>query len=156
MPETHGLVVRRFKRHDVALDAAMCVAPEHMGLVRFSATSGARDGAIDVVLVDASDGGLGLMSPVFIPKRTIVRVTARSPMGKSDKPLLDTYVQIRRVVMTDRRPAYLLGGSFANFNDDRRAEFERFMAILDGEVEGAGAESAAGPAADENGGDGAC
>lgn len=136
MEESHGLVVRRFKRHDVALDAELFVAPEHADRVRFSASSGARDGGIEVVLVDASDGGLGLMSPVFIPKKTVVRVVARSPMDPEGPPILESFVQVRRVVMTDRRPAYFLGGAFANFNDDRRAQFERFMALLEGEPAG--------------------
>ncbi|MEK6703307.1 MAG: hypothetical protein AABZ53_13670 [Planctomycetota bacterium] len=101
------LAVRQTQRHDVALKGQVAIAPEHAGLVRLAQSAGGKDGWIDVDVVDLSVGGLALLSPVFIPRHVmaIVRILG----SESGTVLLETPATVQRVVMTDRRPMYLVG-----------------------------------------------
>lgn len=137
------MVVRRFTRHDVAFDAELTIAPEQEQLVQFSAALRGRDGALDVSLTDVSSGGMGLMSAVFVPRGARVRVRALSPLDH-EKTLFEANGEVTRVVMTDRRPGYLIGASYT----DRSPAFEErlgaFLAALDGDEPAGAGESAAG------------
>ena len=140
MPEDQGLRVRHAKRHDIALDAELRIAPEHQSSVRFSSASGARDDTLRVVIVDASSGGLGIISTVFIPRKCLVTLRAFDPTDATRPPLLEARLRVQRSRMTDRRPAYFVGASFAAADARDAAGVERFLRMLDGEAEpGAGA-----------------
>src|SRR6185436_14501613 len=61
MSEQQHSIVRRSVRYDVSIRASISVLPEHGSLVRFAAGAGARDGWVDVDLVDFSSSGVGIM-----------------------------------------------------------------------------------------------
>jgi hypothetical protein len=133
MSENPGLVIRRHRRHDIALDAEVSIAPEHAQAVRFAPAVGGRRGQISTVLVDVSSGGLGVISTVFIPRGALAFIRVRNPAMPDAPPVLDAKVRVQRVTMTDRRPGYLIGASFADTSADFVQQFERFMAILEGD-----------------------
>ena len=74
MSSMQELAVRQAQRHDVALKGRMSIAPEHSHLVRLAQSAGGKEGWVDVDVVDVSEGGLALLSTVFIPKRVVVLV----------------------------------------------------------------------------------
>jgi hypothetical protein len=129
-------MARQSVRYDVSIRACAMVGPEHHESIRFGAGAGARDGWVDLDIVDFSHNGVGLISPVFIPRRTQLIVRAYS-YGENPQVVLEVPVCVQRVCMTDRRPAYLIGTAFhgpdekalqqiasllATFADDKRAE----------------------------------
>jgi hypothetical protein len=110
MPSPHELVVRRTQRHDVVLRGRFSVAPPHAHAVRLAKASGARDGVVEGDVVDLSGGGVGFLSPVFFPKRLLMDVQVLAPGAAA--PLLSCRGRVTRVLMTDRRPMYLVGLAF--------------------------------------------
>ncbi|MBU6413027.1 MAG: PilZ domain-containing protein [Planctomycetes bacterium] len=109
MEQSDSLIVRRHSRLDVSLRCKIAIDQEHRALVRF--TSAGHGGWIDADVVDLSSGGLAFMTGVFIPKRCRVNVRIVAA-DEALAPLIEIAVRVQRVQMTDRRPAYLIGGSF--------------------------------------------
>ena len=131
MSEQQHAIVRRSVRYDVSIRAAISVLPEHAGLVRFAGGSGARDGWVDVDLVDFSSSGVGLMSAVFIPRRTLLMARLYGP-GGSTQVIVEAPLRVQRVCMTDRRPAYLIGTSFTDPPPESVDQINRLLALLAG------------------------
>lgn len=136
MTQSDGLTIRRHQRHDVALDAQVALAPEHAAAVRFKplpGVSGVPDGAAPVVLVDIGEGGFGVMSVVFLPRRSRIRLVVPDPRDDRAPALLDAHGIVQRVTMTDNRPGYLIGASFAD-EPAIRESLHRLLAALEGEA----------------------
>ena len=126
--------IRRSQRHDVALPARFCIAPAHSALVRLSSGSGARDGWLDAGLVDLSSGGVGLVTSVFVPRRCLITVRVwgdNSPEAQSEPPILEVGARVQRIVMTDRRPAYLLGTAFEGLTAEVVRSVEALLTRLE-------------------------
>ena len=111
MTTQEQLAIRRHSRMDVSLRGKFMVAPEHTSIVRFTASG--PGGWLDADIVDLSQGGLAFMSTVFVPRRVLLVVRILS-QNEAITPLAELPLRIQRVQMTDRRPAYLIGGSFEN------------------------------------------
>jgi c-di-GMP-binding flagellar brake protein YcgR len=126
-----NMAVRRTERHDVALRGRFRIAESHAGIVRLAKASGVRDGAIETDVVDISGGGLGLLTPVFIPKRVHVRCQVLLP--NSDQTAFECTGIVSRVVMTDRRPMYLIGLTFDEMSDAARGRLTALLVEL-GEI----------------------
>jgi len=137
-----NVIVRRAQRHDVALPARIRVGDEHVPLVRLSAAAADRTGWVSVDVIDFSAGGLGLMSRVFVPRRTVLEIQIL-PVAPSDgdetqggaervppEPLLSARVRVQRVIMTDRRPAYLIGTSYAETNQALDAAIDHILELI--------------------------
>lgn len=65
-----------------------------------------------IVLVDFSEGGLGLRSPVFFPRGAVLRVTIRGLEGADQVRKVEFVVRVQRTVMQTREPSYYLGTAF--------------------------------------------
>lgn len=135
MTAEKDLIVRRFERHELVLPAILSVAPEHQSLVRFNPSICERDGWIPATLADISPGGLGLITQVFIPRMSLMRV--RVMRGEDERQVLDVKVRLQRICMTDRRPAYLLGTAFVELSDEQKNVIQTITAELDGEQKSA-------------------
>lgn len=130
--ESQPVIVRRSVRHDVVMRAAISVAPEHAGRVRLSQASGARDGWLDVDVVDFAAGGLGFISSVFLPRKCLLTMRIFGP--EPDSPALATLpLRVQRVAMTDRRPAYLIGTAFEKPNVEATEKIDELMSLLGNE-----------------------
>jgi len=107
------------------------VAPAHSHLVRLTARAAAVRGRAEATLVDVSAGGLGVIAPVFLPKNALVHVRVRSPLDPEAEPLLESTLRVKRVVMTDRRPGYLLGLAYEAGDEASRRRAERFLRLFE-------------------------
>ena len=134
MVTAHDHMVRRNTRFDVALPAKLAVGNDHGAIVRFSATSGHHGGWVDASVVDVGTGGLGLITGTFVPRRTVCRVRVLEIADPSMPPLLECVVRVQRVIMTDRRPAYLLGTAFERTTAETDAAIDAFLSKLSGQT----------------------
>lgn len=113
------------------MSARVAIAPEHAALVRFSTGSGARDGWIEAGVVDVSNGGVGLMTTVFIPRRCRVILRLRADDAPDAPVLLEAGARVMRIVMTDRRPAYLVGTSFEGLSPETASALDALMSRME-------------------------
>jgi hypothetical protein len=127
--ERSEVIVRRTLRHDVAIRAAFCVSGPHQQLVRLSPAAGLTAGWVECDCVDAGLGGVGLITTVFVPRLSQLRVRLYSA-GESKEIILEATGVVRRVIMTDRRPAYHLGISFHELDDKGHAQIASLMSLL--------------------------
>jgi len=126
------LAVRRATRYDLALPLRFSVADPDGAQVSFGKGIPHRNGWVSADLVDLSRGGLGILTPVFVPRKTALRVRLLQSAEPDAPVMLDCGVRVQGVVMTDRRPAYMLGTSFSPASDDDRAAIEAFVAQVEG------------------------
>ncbi len=123
--------IRRSQRHDVAMAARFCIAPAHAALVRLSTGSGARDGWLEAGVVDVSNGGIGLVTSVFVPRRCLITLRIRGDESPDSPTLLECVARVQRIVMTDRRPAYLLGTAFEGLTAESARGLEMLLARME-------------------------
>lgn len=107
--------LRRDVRHPVAMRAQISIASAQATVVRLSAASGVKDGWLEADAVDLSLGGVGIISLVFFPRQTLLRVRLLTT-GEAAQLLFEGNALVRRVVMTDRRPAYQIGAAFQDLD----------------------------------------
>ncbi len=117
MDSQQSLVLRRSARHDVALRARVSIAPDHTPFVKFSAGAADRQGGLLVDLVDLSTGGCGLLTGVFVPRHGLVEIQIFGVGGEGQPEIAQVRGRIQRVIMTDRRPAYLIGTAFEEVSE---------------------------------------
>lgn len=128
-----GLIVRRNARYEVALPARLRIAGEHQGIVAFGAASGARDGWIEANVLDFGSGGVGLMSPQFVPRGVHLDLEIMSLAEQGGDVLIACRVKVMRVEMTDRRPAYLVGTAFVGKSPESLKKIDELISLLEGE-----------------------
>lgn len=122
-----NILVRQHERVTCELDAFARVEPgqgDQVVLSRSAATGGRSEGEIRVSVVDVSPGGLGVRSPIYLPRGTKLRVI----MSRSSPDAPDAHqivVRVQRSAMIDRSPAYYLGGAFV------QADPRQIDALLD-------------------------
>lgn len=124
MESQQSLVLRRSARHDVALRARVTIAPDHAPFVRFSAGAAERQGGLLVDLVDLSTGGCGLLTGVFMPRHVLIDIQIYGLGGEGQEQVVEVRGRAQRVIMTDRRPAYLIGTAFEEMSDARAERLE--------------------------------
>jgi hypothetical protein len=130
-PQTDNLVVRQFERVACSLKASMCVNPAHAGVVSLSPEIASSTGSVALVLTDASKGGVGLRSPVFLPKGTQVDITLTDP-ALAGTPFSHWTVKTRvmRGVMSSRQPTYDLGTALIDSSPAEQAKLVDLIAII--------------------------
>ncbi len=111
-PGGSGLTVRRFERHALSLPVRVNLDSESGSLVRMSRSSGGVDG-FNATLVDLGQGGLGLESPYFLPRQSVLRVRLYADASKH-LPEFNATVRVMRTRMSARTPSYALGCSFVD------------------------------------------
>lgn len=131
MSSDFDLIVRRSARYDIALRAKVAPTQSHASAVRLTSSAGARGGFVEVDVLDFSGGGVGLLSMVFFPRKSCLRLIIQG-VGEGAPDLLDAVVRVQRVVMSDRRPAYLIGTSFESLNEAAVTQVNHLLDRLDG------------------------
>lgn len=134
MTDDFDLIVRRSARHDISVNARAAPTQQYASAVRLAA-SASRGGFVDVDVMDFSGGGVGMLSMVFFPRKTCLRLIVKG-LREGEPDLLDAVVRVQRVVMSDRRPAYIIGTSFESPSQAAQAQVDALLARLDGEVQG--------------------
>ncbi len=133
MEQQPQVIVRTAVRHDLCLPGIVLPLSEGAGGVKFAPLAGTKDGAFEVDVVDLGTGGVGFISMLFLPRRSLVNLRVRGP-GESAAFILDIQVRLHRVHMTDRRPAYLMGGSFEALTAESKLQLDNLLASLAGEA----------------------
>jgi hypothetical protein len=130
-PQTDNLVVRQFERVACSLKASMCVSPQHASVVSLSPEIASSSGCVALVLTDASKGGVGLRSPVYLPKGTQVDITLSDP-ALAGTPFASWTVKTRvmRVVMSSREPTYDLGTALIDNTPAEQSKLVDLIAII--------------------------
>jgi c-di-GMP-binding flagellar brake protein YcgR len=107
---------RQFKRHETAYKARIEPHPECADQFRLSYPD--VQAGLDVI--DVSAGGLGLRSPIFIPKniRLILHVSGLSDTRDPTASLLKIRAVVRRLQMIDHKPTYQVGLQFVDPGGD--------------------------------------
>lgn len=131
MANDRGLIIRHSTRHEIALPCELSVAVAHQGLVRLSPSVALTRGRVAATLVDASAGGLGVISEVFFPKQTLLELRVLDAVESDAPPLLCATLRVKRVLMTDRCPGYLLGLSFEVEDDASERMIGAFLSRLE-------------------------
>jgi hypothetical protein len=105
------LTIRRSERTDVAYFGLICIRDDAAAQVSIPPALGAGDGWFSIDIIDMSTQGLGAMSEIFIPRRAAasIRLFNSTDIGE---PICEVNAVVQRIIMTDRRPAYLLGLAF--------------------------------------------
>ncbi|MCA9294027.1 MAG: hypothetical protein KDA20_09460 [Phycisphaerales bacterium] len=106
-----GLTVRRFERHELQLEALVDIDEASKEIVRFSPESGVS-GMIRAQVRDVGEGGLSVALPVFVPRRTCLRVRILEAGQTLDAPALDAHVRVMRLRMEGAKPTYIAGCAF--------------------------------------------
>lgn len=130
MADREELSIRRAVRHEVFLPAQIAVAPEHAEIVRLASTT-RGEAWIEVDLIDFSACGVGMISPTYLPRNCLVQIRVLSPDERQSEPLFEAVARIQRIVMTDRRPAYLVGTSFIELTPKQQDQIDSVLARLD-------------------------
>lgn len=131
MADDVPVMVRRSVRIDVLLQGRASVAPAHAQRVRLSNSAPQRDGQVEVDVVDLSINGIGFISQVFFPKRTLLKLVVMNA-DPAAPPLLTAVGRVQRSVMTDRRPAYMHGVAFEDLTREQMAEIDAVINRLSG------------------------
>lgn len=127
-----GLIVRRSVRFEISLPARIRVAPHHVEALNFAKGVCGDDRWIDVSVIDFAAGGLGFITEIFLPRNVDLEVEVPGFANNCDSVLLRCILQVKRVQMTDRRPAYQIGCSFINVDDDTTTQIESMLERLSG------------------------
>lgn len=130
MAAGNELNIRRTVRHEVFLPARVGVSPAHAKIVRLASTSPGEQ-LTEVDLVDFSARGIGLISSIFLPRKCLIQIQVLSLDEQCAEPMLDVTARVQRVVMTDRRPAYLIGTSFEDLTDEQQEQINTILDQLD-------------------------
>ena len=130
---SNGLIIRGNERHEISLPVRIRVAKAHTEAIKFRRGMTQEGGWIETHLIDFSAAGAGLMSTAFFPKGTQLDFEIPHPNQEIDETLFSGQVRVMRVQMTDRRPAYLLGTSFAESDPEAADRVSRVLAMLNGE-----------------------
>ncbi|HEX2837648.1 MAG TPA: PilZ domain-containing protein [Phycisphaerales bacterium] len=130
LPTSQKVVeLRRDVRHHVAMRAQVTVSSLHVSVVRLASAAGAKDGWVEADAVDFSLGGVGLITQVFFPRHAVLRIRLLAP-GEEQKVLFEGDSVVRRVIMTDRRPAYHIGTSFHSLDAEAQKQIAFLNALL--------------------------
>lgn len=128
-----GLIIRTNERHEISLPAKARIAFSHAELVKMSKAAGAHEGWIDVHLIDFSHAGVGFVSTVFFPRGSVIELVVPDVEDVSKEAMIKCEMRVMRVQMTDRRPAYLIGGAFVDAGERLQAQIETLMNRFNGE-----------------------
>lgn len=135
MGDPTNFVIRRSDRHEIMLPVRLRVHEPDRAQVRLSARSGQREGWVSGDLVDLASGGMGVVTSVYLPRGCVADVQVLSFAEAAEEPLLEVRARVRRVVMTDRRPAYLVGLLFMDPTDEQSAALRDLLGRISGETE---------------------
>lgn len=127
-----GLIVRRSVRFEISLPAKIRVASYHAESLNFAKGICGEDRWIEVDLIDFASGGLGFITHVYFPRNVDIELQLPDFEDPSRPSLLNCFMRVQRVQMTDRRPAYQIGCSFIELNDAANQQIDGLLNRLSG------------------------
>ncbi len=129
MPHT-GLIVRRTERFEISLPARVRVAAKHRDIVQFSKGVADADQWICIDVIDFAQGGVGFVTDMFFPRSLDLEVEISDLLNPGGGAMISCEMTVKRVQMTDRRPAYLVGCAFADLDDKTQSDIDILLERL--------------------------
>lgn len=110
--ESISAQARQFKRHETSFKAR--IEPHQDCADQFRLSYPDVQSGLDVI--DVSAGGMGLRSPIFIPKniRLTLHISGVGDTQDTTLSLLQVRAVVRRLQMTDHKPTYQIGLQFVD------------------------------------------
>lgn len=130
----NGLIVRSSVRYEISMPSRVRVAPYYAEVMNFAKGVGDGDRWVDVDVIDYAAGGLGFISMVFFPRNVDLEVEILDTRLSDAPPLLRAMIRVQRVQMTDRRPAYQVGCSFVDPDEQTSKQIDALLARMSGEI----------------------
>lgn len=131
----NGLIVRSSVRYEISMPSRVRVAPYHAEVLSFAKGVGDGERWVDVDVIDFASGGLGFVSTVFFPRNVDLEVEVLDTRLGEAPPLLRALIRVQRVQMTDRRPAYQVGCSFVDPDDQTTQQINGLLVRMSGEID---------------------
>ena len=130
-----GLVVRRTERFEMSLPARIRVAMQHLESVQFAKGVTDDDRWIGIDITDFGLGGVGFVTDLILPRSLDLELQIYDSGDRSDEIMVSCQMQVRRVQMVDRRPAYLLGCAFGEIDEETQSGLDSLIERLQGHSE---------------------
>ncbi|MFG0259304.1 MAG: PilZ domain-containing protein [Phycisphaerales bacterium JB041] len=111
------LAVRRHDRYSCDLPGRLRIAAGHEPQIAFSAGMAEADGSLPLRVIDCGDGGLGLHTPVYLPRGAEATLSLALPSGGGEAVTHTVRVRVQRTSMVDRTPEYYLGTEFIDASE---------------------------------------
>lgn len=127
-----GLIVRRSERFEISLPGRVRVAAHHAEAMHFAKGVSGPDRWINVDVIDFASGGLGFIALVFMPRNLDLEVEILNFQGDTEDAALRCIMRIKRVQMTDRRPAYQIGCSIIDVDHETQTQIDALIDRLRG------------------------
>lgn len=115
--------VRQHQRYQCSVAAAVRFDEADAPRLKLSPEASTSATTVATQMIDASRGGLGFSSRVYIPPSTRLLVTLKV----SGVPQ-ELKVRVQRVRMLDRTPTYYIGTSFTGTTEDHAKVVELLLA----------------------------
>ncbi len=129
MPHS-GLIVRRTERFEISLPARVRVAAKHQDIVQFSKGVADVDRWIRVDVIDFAQGGVGFVTDMFFPRSLVLEIEISDMLDPDGAAMISCEMAVKRVQMTDRRPAYLVGCAFTELDEKTRSDIDTLLERL--------------------------
>jgi hypothetical protein len=150
-------MIRSSDRHLLQLPVKLRVAETQPDAVQFGDGHADAEGWVELKLINISTGGIGLESPIFLPRGGEFRVRGNfgdnwsgfdgdtsAPGGASIETEIevstdpdaaarrqfDIHACVRRVAMTDTQPRYEIGLSFVDLSEVMSERVEAFLNVI--------------------------
>ena len=131
-----GLIVRRSERFEISIPAKVRVAMAHIDQVQFIKGVGDDHRWINIDIVDFGEGGVGFVSEVFFARGLALEVQIPELGNPGGDIWVDCEMSVKRIQMTDRRPAYLVGCAFGDLSDENKESISMMIERLLGNIDG--------------------
>jgi c-di-GMP-binding flagellar brake protein YcgR len=128
----NGLIVRRNERFEISIPARVRVAMNHIDSIQFAKGVTDSDRWISVDVVDFAHGGTGFICETFFARGLDLELEVLSMEEGSELPMLSCSMKVKRVQMTDRRPAYLIGCAFQELEEHAQTDIDSLITRLRG------------------------
>lgn len=132
---TSGLIVRRSERFEISLPARVRVAAHHADMLNFVKGVTGPDRWLEVDVIDFATEGMGFVGDVYLPRNLDLEVEIMDFQDHQPTALLRCLMKIKRVQMTDRRPAYQTGCSFIDLDELAQGAIDALITRLRGLAE---------------------
>lgn len=121
-----NLAIRRNRRRVIGVEGQLFVDAEHCDAVKLSPSAPQTSGGtIPITAVDVSEGGIGVLTACYLPRRTKCSLVLDNPQDEAN-PIFKADMRVAQARMVDRRPGYQLGLIF----EESGADFQRKLREL--------------------------
>ncbi len=129
MPHS-GLIVRRTERFEISLPARVRVAARHQEIMQFAKGIADADRWVNVDVVDFAQGGVGFVTEVFFARGVALDIEISDMLDPDGDAMISCEMLVKRIQMTDRRPAYLVGCAFVDLDAGKQAAIDAMVERL--------------------------